>query len=410
MGRASTRTLLPLDTFARILGMNPLHFNGVELPNSGIKVCGTPMMQYSWQNADSISREELSEAIAQAESVLSQYLGFKLLPTFEVDERHGWPRAIMPEMWLSSTGNIRGQGSALKADWGHVVAAGVQKRDVIVTNQAIVWSDNDGDTYKETATVTVATSVTDPNEIAVVVPGQSGDPTWEIRPLKVAISGGTATITFRREMAVNPALQERLDARSVDGSDDANFLLNVDVYRVWHDPSQQVHFLWESSGPSLCGCGTSSCTTCFLTGQFGCSVVKDYRLGMMSAAPALWNANTQLFEGSGLAVSRAPDQIRLWYRAGFRDKSAVRPMVDMDSRWARAVTYLAASMLDRQLCSCSVAQTEHWRTDLAFASPEGAGTFNVGRALLDNPIGTTRGAVSAWRLIRTEALGEAAAV
>ncbi len=32
MARATAKTLLPLDTWARLMGVNPLHFNGARLP------------------------------------------------------------------------------------------------------------------------------------------------------------------------------------------------------------------------------------------------------------------------------------------------------------------------------------------------------------------------------------------
>lgn len=413
MGRASTRTLLPLDTFAKIMGINPVHFNGIDLPNLSPSVtCGQPMMQYDWQSAGAMSRETLATVIADAEDRISSYVGFKLLPTFEADERHPWPRSVDPSRMAMGTRTPTGQQAAVKMNWGHVIAAGVRRADLVEANAPIVWSDPDGDGYRQTATITTVTTVTDRNEIALYAPGTLGDPEWEIRPIKVVISGGSAVITLRRELLVIPALQEEFTSRAVDGSDDANFLPNVDVYRVWHDPSQQVHLLWE--GGSTCGCGNSGCTTCYIQGQFGCAVVRNYRLGLVAASAGAWNSDTSTFESAQLALGRAPDSARFWYRAGYRDATVPRSMHEMYPKWARAVAHLAAGSLEHPLCECqnTAHQLSYWRDDLSFVkgTQSSSESYRTSARTLDNPFGSTRGALVAWRAMRMEQIGDSASL
>jgi hypothetical protein len=417
MARADTRTLLPLDAWARLMGFHPLHFNGVYLnvagsgAESGI-TCGQQILQQPWQGANAVSREDIATAIADAEDRIAQYTRFKLLPTFVADERQQWPRSVVPELYVTGLMNVRGQAAAVRTRWAHVVAGGVEARTALALSTPVSYADTDGDGYKETATFSVTTNMTDANELRVFYPGESGHPEWEIRPVKlVSANGVTAAFQCRREQLVTPGHFEAFSNRGVDGADDAQFLASVDVYRVWHDPSQQVQFLWENQ-PAMCNCGSPGCPTCYLAAQFGCTIVRDYRTGMITASPASWDASGLQYIASTLSVGRAPDRVRLWYRAGYRDQALATPFLTMAPNWARAVAYFATALLARPMCACQnvTSQVEHWATDLAATKSSGGGafeSFRISTRDLDNPFGTTRGAMHAWRTFRNEPVGEA---
>ena len=91
MSRASTPTLLSLDRFARILGMNPVHFSGAAGPMYWPEIgnCDDIWPQYSWQHDyEFVSREELATVIAEAEYDIKEELGFSPAPTWESEEVH----------------------------------------------------------------------------------------------------------------------------------------------------------------------------------------------------------------------------------------------------------------------------------------------------------------------------------
>lgn len=403
MAVSETRTLLPLDTFARIMGIHPVHFNGVFVPGvAEVVTCGQPLAQFAWQTSNAVSREDIAQAIADAEERIAGYTRFKLLPTFEVDERHQWPSSA----WLWDS-------PAVKTDWAHVVAAGIQGLTLLGAGAPIVYTDTDGDGYSETATITLSTTITDAGEIMVVYPGENGDRAWEVRPCTVTLSGGVATIRVRREQLVNPGLLSGFNTRAVDGTDDSQFLTTVDVYRSWHNPEQQIQFLWENA-PSLCGCSDAVCTTCTLAAQFGCATVRDYRTGMMSASAATWDSTAGSYTIGRWAIGRPADRARLWYRAGFRDQTQKRPMLDMKPQYARAVAYMATALLARPMCQCQnvTAQVEYWQDDLSAikVGQSASENFQLDRRLLSNPFGTTRGAIYAWRTFQQLAVGEAALI
>src|SRR3990172_11026555 len=124
MARAETLTKLPLDRWAALIGVNPLHFNGVYMPIHPPTVCQQPWMQYPWQAVDRVGREEVAMAIAQAEADVEKYLGYRLLPMWEADEWQEATRPYRPELVNLSGTDIRGFASATHLNWGHVITGG----------------------------------------------------------------------------------------------------------------------------------------------------------------------------------------------------------------------------------------------------------------------------------------------
>lgn len=398
MASAAVRTLLPLDRFFRLVGVHPLHVNQVVFTNNQPQTCGAVLFQQAWQNADAMAREEIAHAIAQAEGIIAEQVGYKLLPTWEVDEVlqfnntkgwYTWP-------W--------GHAPAYEVAWKHVLSGGIEAKSLILAGRPITYTDPDGDGYFELATITCATTVTEPEEIAIYYPGESGSDEWEIRPISVVISGGTATITCRREQLVAKNLLIVLDPEAVDGSVVGNFLTTVDVYRHYNDPQTQVQFMWEGG----CSCGESACHACTYTVQNGCLLVRNPRLGFVAGSPADWNAESSAFDSALFSACRSPDKARVWYRAGLRYRNSV---LTMHPQWERVVANLALTLMDRPFCGCTSLEhvTRLAKEDFALQKVDGD-SYRVSRFLLENPIGTTRGAIEAWRMIQTSRVGESARV
>ena len=244
MAVAETLTKMPPSRWARLMGIHPLHFEGVFLQNVPPSVCAQPWMQFEWQAVDRVSREEVARAIAQAEADIERELGYHLLPAWDVDEWHKAARSPRPEWSRQVSVDVRKQAQTVQAKWGYLLSGGIRQKDLAEAAAAIAWSDTDGDGYTETGTVTVAvTAGTPESEMHVYYPGESGADAWEIRPVAVSIAGAVATITFRRELCVIKAQLEIIAVpaddshiRGLDGALDANFLTTVDVYRAYNDP------------------------------------------------------------------------------------------------------------------------------------------------------------------------------
>jgi hypothetical protein len=210
----------------------------------------------------------------------------------------------------------------------------------------------------------------------------------------VTISGGFVTIVFKRELAVLPDLITALEPETVDGTVDANFLTAVDVYRRWTDPTNSVTFQWLNPTPGCCG----SCVACSYGFQEGCLLAVNNRPSIVQFAPATYAEGA--WTTAPYDVCRAPDRIVASYRAGYRDKTKARSYYEMHPMLERAVAFLAASLLSRPPCDCANVKDriDRWRDDYAESISDSAGgqSWSVTSRKLDNPFGTTRGAVYAW--------------
>lgn len=415
MARAETVTKLPLDRWAYIMGIHPLHFNQVRLENN--PHCDQLMFQHEWQNSDHVSREEIARAIAEAETKIEDYLGYRLMPTWEVDEWNGTHRSYQPENVIYGALDVRGFRQTVRANWGYMISGGVKSKELVEQDAPIVWTDENNDGYFETATVTVITVALDKNEIAVYYPGEDGDDSWEIRPTEVSISGGIATIRFKRELTVRPEFFDLFDITEagLDGTDDDNFLSTVDVYRRYNDPQSQVSFLWEPFAGYFCGtCGGSGCPSCAYETQTGCLILRgDPRTSIVGYWPGEWDVDEDVFITRPWAVGRNPDIVRLYYYAGWRNRNQ-KYISRMAPEWELPVAYMAAAMLDRPPCDCVSNNWNQWRFDLTLADGDqdghpifrepGSGLVGGSKGPTDNPFGTRRGELYAWRKVRDLAI------
>lgn len=401
MARADTITKLALDEYATIIGLNPFHFNGFY-SNTYFKnnACGEVFFQYDWQHSDRIGRDTIAMAIRQAEDAMEAEAGFFLMPTWVTEERLTYPQPGRPGVFGLDGLNPRGLYKSVEVRHAHVISGGLKTKTLIQAVAAVVRSDVDGDGYSETATVTVPVTFTDIDHVRVYYAGMSGDDAWEIRPATVTISGGFATITFKSWQIPDHNKLEYANPDPIDGDLAASYETTVDVYRVYNDPSTQLQFMWENSDAVTNCCGT--CVACQLSTQAGCFHLRDQRLGIIVPAPGSWNATDEAFDSSEFSACRDPDQVRVWYVSGWKDDSVKRPYVEMSRTWRYAVAYYASSLFDRPVCGCSNVKEfiQKWRRDAAFSSLQEGG-FNVTAELMSNKLGTTLGALMAYKVIHS---------
>jgi hypothetical protein len=103
-------TLLSLDRYAKIMGINPVHFQSAFTssiwPIKG-KSCGEIWTRYSWQLGDRVSHYDLAQAIAQAEEQMAEYTNFPVAPMWVHGEEHPfpktWDKSHVPESKDQST-------------------------------------------------------------------------------------------------------------------------------------------------------------------------------------------------------------------------------------------------------------------------------------------------------------------
>lgn len=397
MARARVRTWLSLDRFAQIIGLNPLYFNQLSsrdlFPNN---VCGDIFFQEDYQHSDRIGRETIAMAIQAAELEISQEAGFNLLPDWTVEERLQYPHSSVPGTY-GNTLNPSLQNKSVELRKAHILSGGIRTKALLEAGAAVTRQDDDTDGYAETCVVTTAVTFTDANEIRAYYPAKSGSDAWEIRPISVEISGGVANIQFKAWQIVAANKMNALDAVALDADTAASYETTIDVYRVYNDPQTQVQFLWEGCSTGDC-CG--SCTACQFGTQNGCFHLRDQRLGLAVPTPGTWNSATEVFDYAEWSACREPDQVKFWYYSGYRDMTLTRMNNDLSPYWEYAVAYYACSKFERPICGCSNVNqfVEKWRRDISFSDE--AGSYVSTPEMLGNRLGTSVGAIYAWKRIQ----------
>jgi hypothetical protein len=375
---------LSLREFAQIIGIHPLHLAGLRLDLSGnTQFCDAPYFQYPYQTADRVSRSEIANAIVEAETQLENQLGYRLLPAWEREEFHA------------------GVGHSPRTNWGHVIAGGCRGAELLGT-ATVAWSDEDADTYKETGTLVINGLTTQlpngPCEVRIFHKDHDAEASWEVKPLRSAtLVAGTLTVKFWRETAVKPELYEGYNVDGIEALEDAPFVTELDVYRIFNDRTCPQQLLWANPHGS-CLAGPDFATWNEQDAQM---IAFDQRLGLMQLSPAQYSDTALVWSSRSFLSPYPVDAVNLYYYAGYQDKGKACGAREMDDRWRNAVSYLAASMLDRPPCDCTADQWHYYREDLALVDgSEDFGTFKNATGENLNPFGTRRGAVMAWRRVR----------
>lgn len=397
MARASTPTLLPLDTYCRLMGISPVNFNGggpiplatrLLFPIENASNCIWP--QYSWQNHDQVCREELGQEISLAENGVKEFLKFSPSPDWIVGEMYNLPLHYAPEVGRNYI-DTAGLDASINLRMGKFIASG-QRKSTFLNTYGVVYSDVDGDGWSETATVTIPlTANTDYYSYKVYFSGYSGNDTWEIRPAKSkAIVGNNMVIKFHTWMMVDPDLWEAFATdenigKSIDMSDMNSFVVSVDAYQVVNDETQPgCQFVTP-----LVGGGQDV--------QNGYLYLKDSHNIVVPVA-ADYNAATGLWETASYPADAR--YVRVWYYAGARMQNLNRSYDYISDSMALAISQITTARLERPFYANTNATTlaENLRYDMS--SPE-VGRYRAMPAdLLTNPFGTKEGEWRAWRYVR----------
>ncbi len=418
MARADTPTLLPLDQWAKIIGINPMHFNGGRVPDVSpepfsIKNAQNPIWhQFGWQAQKLISREVLARTISEAELEISKFVGYWVAPTWVSQEIHNYPRHHRPEAYGNGFG-VRAQRKNIKLKSGRVIEAG-RRATTLIATPTVTYSDPNSDGFDTLATITAATTLTDTCEIKLYFTDENGDEEWEIRPLKsIAIAAGVVTITVDSWLLFDPDLTNSIvteEVTSIDATATASYVTTVEVRREFNDfttvPNAQ--FFWQrepknnSIFPTCTSCGGSGCEVCTLISQDGCFQISDVYGGLVVPIPATYDTVDERWEEDCWTECREPDQVKLWYRAGEQSERGLRGGCDkLDKNMARLIAILAATRLNTEFHANNNVNDviQYWQRDMAESTANGSVIFTP-PSVLENPFGARRGEVEVWRQLR----------
>lgn len=322
-----------LERYAAIIQNLECSFYGVrndDAPEPGCRTIWTKQQ-----------RDEVARYLGEAQFEIEQQVNFPLNPRWFADEEHPYACPV-------------------QASWGYVIEAGVRAETDIELGATV-------DHTNDPAEIVVATSVTDENEIHIFHP----DTDLEINPSAITLSGGNATILIPRcrmvkvEFADNPA-------EGWDYTDLSVFEDEVDVKRVYNDPSTNAELVWPN--------GCSGCQNCTEQTQTACMYVSNAKAGIFAVHPSTYS-NGAWGRATGSFCCRSyPQKVRLNYRAGMNPTTL---------QAEDAIIRLAHSKMPDEFCGCETFM-RLWRRDRKI--PE-----ILTRERLNSPFGPSDGAMISYR-------------
>lgn len=405
------RTHLALPTYAKIMGINPVHFQGGvgSLIFPGV-TCSDVWPRYAWQSADKMSHDSLADTIYVAEQDIASAIGYQVAPTWIVDEPHVYPRHHRRDAFVLDMRNRRDQFKSVKLKHSKFIQGGTRQVASVGTATVVglTLAYSSVGSFLDTATITltlpaalVGTSV---QEIKAYFTGTGGNPAWEIRPVRSkSITGAALTMVFDAWLFIDPDTQARYptDAgfQTLDLDAATEYVTSVDVYREYNDYTEPGAILYWEQQPAIgcLFCAGSGCMACAFTTQNGCIHVRDTDLGMVAVAPAAYNEAGGSWEACSMAVGRDPDQVKLFYYAGEQSNEwlAGRSHDPLGLYLAQTIAWLATARLERPPCACANVVTLFNRLS---KDVRDTGGFTPDE-ILNNPFGTRYGEVAAWNRV-----------
>jgi len=411
-------TLLSLPMYARVMGINPVHFQGADAVNYFPldNRCTDVWPRHSWQYADAVSHEDLARAIFDAEQEIAAALGYYPAPKWIAQEICQFPRHHRPDVWRQGGWNVRSGRVSVNTKYGKFIQSGQRAiTPVLPLGVAVNYTKGVG-TFFDTATVTTPTTLTIACEVKVYHAGEGGNPAWEIRPARSkSISLGVFTAVFDAWLLIDPDKQALYPTPSTTQTFAAlnisttvnEYVVTVDVYREHNDFTQPGCVLyWEPQPRAVLSnfcqtCGGDGCPACSHTAQDGCLHVRDVDAGIVVPVPAEYDSTTGQWDQVAFSECRDPDMVKLYYYAGEYSQQSLRGLScdPLSHYWAQTIAYLATARLERPFCSCGNVQalTTRLREDLAFTGAKGS--YQLDFDELQNPFGTHYGEIFAWRRV-----------
>jgi len=389
MAKSLIQTLMPLDQYAEMLGIDPRHFNQVvttQFPDRSSK--SSIFRQYQWQRPGLASRRDIAQAIATAEQLIAERIRFWPGEKYTVDEtisypfggRVDMPIGALPLYAYPTSGTYR---LPLPLEWLRIISPGRRVATILKEEVPIVYSDPDGDGFNELATISLTVDSTDgweAKEIAVTPVGANADDINQIRYLTVTLSGTSVIVQGQSAWFVDSDQWNNADF--IDGNDASSFLAEVDIYRISTEESstyKSCEYLWQDY---------TSVTS--YPSQDGVMLSLRPDIGYVLVHPATWDEDTSAYALSRFSTLRKPTLVKVSYLSGWpmSTRGGLTPPFD------RAVAALATALLPSRVTTGAESVdgfTQRWQDEIR--EP----TYRQQSC----PFGQRYGAWEAWNIINS---------
>lgn len=335
-----------LARYAKLIGYEEAAFWGVLWENQYLRGCDPLWSEYQ--------RMSVQNALAEAQQEIEQVIGYPLCPMYITGEYNDNPRWVDQQRIKCN----------IITRYPRILAAGVGVTAVVASGEEISYSEITG-----LGTVgPIATAAQSVHEIKIFYP----DSSREITPSKITLSGGFVTIEIPKYRMVKQEFLNFVEG-GVDYAVPGNFLSEVDVKRIYTDPSQQATLVRPHCRNDSCVNGCYECT------HSACMYLNDPYLGIVNVRAADWDDDldewkTAVFCGGNYS------NVRLNYLAGVRQLDLMAEMT---------IVRLAHAKMGRPPCQCDKTG-QMWQKDYDV-------TGAITRERINCPFGLSNGAWHAYR-------------
>lgn len=390
-----TRTLLSIDRYAQIMGINPMFFNQGSQINtaSGVTIMpfgsGSPNVDLTWQQeswslTNNVSREQLAQEIRTAEHDAASFLGFYPAPDW-TEEIIDMPRHHDPLVGFTGI-DVRGNPSSVKLSRSKFIDGGV-RAVAKIGDYNISYVDNDNDLWAETAVIEIPLAEigdTDINEIKAYLPNGNGHPTFEVRPARQKYKTDTNLVMhFWTWQLIDPEEKHKLpnndmNSVAIDLSSNDYLLHNIEVYREYNDNSQ-MHYTFIMEDGSI--------------GDSGKLILKNIKADYVTPVPV-----DKCCDCSGQAAF-----VKVLYYSGNKCKDADNTYYDnLDPVLAKAIAYIATARLERPIAGNVknvTSFTQLLQNDMSSAGGDNKTYRMFHDIIYENPFGTRYGELLGYKML-----------
>jgi len=388
---ASIKTMLPLDRYANIMRISPVHFSGcggVELSNGNIlyptqNVQETIWSQNDWNNPNQVGRNTIAGLISRAETEIVDFLGYFPTPNWTENEQHNFTSVRNHSLGIYS---ISFQLDKLK-----FIVGGRRKSISVIDDVDVTMEDLNSDGFYETRRVTIAKPTYPLEQLKVYFSGYDGDPLYEIRPPKSKkVVGNNVVFEFNAWQLIDPDVledEQGNDPNGIDLNDEVVMVDTVDIYREYNDVSQNGIVIFSGDDPEPT--------------EIGGYIMPLDNQSYVRGIPGSYNQSTSSWEKT--AICEEVLYASFWYYSGEKIPSNqyVQNNDDFMSEYiAKAIAFLATSRLERDFMGTNnvLSLVQDLRID--YTTPDRDTNFNVPFDISDCPFGTRKGEYQAWKMIK----------
>lgn len=391
------KPLTSLYEWAQEIGLNPFIVAQISQPASALSIrgdCNTPFFQTAAQGSLSLSRDNVADCLIEAENLIAGMMFTHPAPKFESYPVQ-YPRDSnlqYPQLWRGNSDRLR----PIHLNYGNIISLGVYEEALIDADVTLTFSDpySDGFDTVFSLTVTVPTGTTYDEIVCYFSDADSFDlphDELEVRPLKVTISGTTATITGHVTQIVRLNNYLKMNPSALNATDSI-YVETLDVYRKTIDESQAGTLIWNNLYCPNPPCSYTTTSACFQA--------TDFKQGFITPVPADWNIDTEAFAFAYPDRWIAPNSVQVNVISGIpRDESGkVRAI------WRKAVCLLATALLPQEK-SCGCMQADNILYTYRSLPVNEQGNYEVDPSILgliSKAFGTAnRGAIQAYTMLST---------